>query len=177
MIRLRVLTAASALLLVGLLACNGEADNSADEPAASSTEESTRGSTDSSGEETPLTDEETRYLVTANRVLADSNAAFGALRRILIGVETENDPAATVLAEQLQELNEQATNLEPPERFSEEHSLLLTALDRMTQTADQVATAMEEGDVESIAAAGVRAEEAFDLLKEASVAFIEEARR
>lgn len=165
MIRLHVLTAASALLLVGLLACNGEADRSADR------------STDRSGEETQLTDEETRYLVTANRVLADSNAAFGALRRILIGVETENDPAATVLAEQLQELNEQATNLEPPERFSEEHSLLLTALDRMTQTAEQVATAMEEGDVESIAAAGVRAEEAFDLLKEASVAFIEEARR
>ncbi len=157
MIRLHVLTAALALLLVGLLACNGEGDRSA--------------------EESQLTAEETRYLVTANRILADSNAAFSSIRRILIGIETANDPAAAPLAEQLLELNEQATNLEPPDRFSEEHSLLLTALDRMAQIAEQVATAMEEGDKESITAAGVRAEEAFDLLKQASTAFIEEARR
>ncbi len=165
MTRLHVLAVASALLLVGLLACNGEADRSAD------------GTADRSTEESQLTDEETRYLVTANRILADSNAAFGSIRRILIGIETANDPAVASLAEQLQELNEEATNLEPPGRFSEEHSLLLTALDRMAQTAEQVATAMEEGDNESITAAGVRAEEAFDLLKQASTAFIEEARR
>lgn len=165
MIRLHVLTATLALLLVGLLACNGDADRSDDR------------SGDRSGEEGRLTDEETRYLVTANRILADSNAAFGSIRRILIGIETANDSAVAPLAEQLQELNEEATNLEPPGRFSEEHSLLLTALDRMAQIAAQVATAMEESDEESIAVARVRAEEAFDLLKQASAAFIEEGRR
>jgi hypothetical protein len=153
LIRLHVLTAALALLLVGLLACNGEADMPA--------------------EEGQLTDEETRYLVTANRILADSNASFGSIRRTLIGIETANDSAVAPLAEQLQEMNEEATSLEPPGRFSEEHSLLLTALGRMAQIAEQVATAMEEGDEESIAAAGVRAEEAFDLLKQASAAFIQ----
>lgn len=157
MIRLHVLTAALGLLLVGLLACNGEADRSA--------------------EEGRLTDEETRYLVTANRILADSNAAFGSIRRILIGIDTANDSAGAPREEQLQELYEEATNLEPPGRFSEEHSLLLTALDRMAQIAEQVATALEEGDEESIAAARVRTEEAFDLLMQASAAFIEEGRR
>ena len=157
MIRLHVLTATLALLLVGLLACNGEADRPA--------------------EEGQLTDEETRYLVKANRILAESNGAFGTIRGILIGIETANDSAVSPLAAQLQELNEEATNLEPPGRFSEEHPLLLTALDRMAQIAEQVATAMEEGDEESIAAAGVRAEEAFDLLRQASTAFIEEGRR
>jgi hypothetical protein len=157
LIRHHVLTAALALLLVGLLACNGEADRPA--------------------EEGQLTDEETRYLVTANRILADSNAAFGSIRKTLIGIETANDSAVAPLAEQLQEMNEEATDLEAPGRFSEEQSLLLTALDRMAQIAEQVAIAMEDGDEESLAAARVRAEEAFDLLKQASAAFIEEGRR
>lgn len=157
MIRLHVLTAALALLGGSLFACNGE--------------------TEAPGEQGQLTDEESSYLVKANRILADSNAAFGTIRAVLIGVETIDDSAIAPLAERLQELKENAANLEPPTRFSEEHTLLLTALERMEGTSELVLTLMTKGDEDSLADASVQVEEAFDLLKQASAAFIAEARR
>lgn len=152
-----ILAAVSVLLLTGVYAC--------DEGTETSTE---------SGQ---LTDEESRYLVTANRILADANAAFRPIRSLLSGSETVSDSAVTSSAEQLHELNEAAADLEPPLRFDEAHSLLIAALARMGQMGELAVTSVEAGNKDSLQAARTQAEEAFDLLKEASAAFLSAARR
>ena len=157
MSRSYVTIAATVLLLSGLLACSKGSDT----PAGGG----------------PLTLQQTRYLSTANLILADANAAFGPIRGLETGTETPSASEVESSTARLEALKKQAAALEPPARFSEEHALLTTALEKMVQAAEMAMTSMEKGDEDSRGAARARAKEAFDLLRKASAAFLAESRR
>ena len=125
----------------------------------------------------PLTADESAYLVSANRILADANAAFNPIYFSLIDPSQRAEASSVVgSAQSLRELSDDLLQLEAPTRFAEQHLSLIHALSEMEGALTQASAALPASDEAALETVRVRADTAFQLLREASLAYLEAAR-
>lgn len=125
----------------------------------------------------PLTADESAYLVSANRILADANAAFTPIYFSLVDPAQRVETSSVVgPAQSLRQLSDDLLELEAPTRFADQHLSLIHALSEMEGALTQASAALRAADEAALETVRVRADTAFQLLREASLSYLEGAR-
>jgi len=155
--KVRFLVVATTPLLFGaLIACGGETG------------------TEGGG---PLSADESAYLVSANRILADANATFTPIYFSLIDPAQRAETSSVVgSAQSLRDLSDDLSQLEAPARFAEQHLSLIYALSEMEGALTEASAALRAADEAVPETVRVRADTAFQLLRETSLSYLEAAR-
>jgi hypothetical protein len=135
------------------------------------------GGVDAPATGNPLTEAESVYLASANRILADANQAFQAVYFPLIDRDQSVETASVSEArDRIRDLSGDLAGLKAPARFSEQHSMLGRALGEIDGALAQAAMSLASADAAALETARTQAEAAFQLLRQASLSYLEQAR-